>query len=133
MRESHFTGESEGVEMDAVEFLKTEKRMCENFIGICVGCPIYNEKIREHISCDKYMREYPEKTVAIVEKWLAEHPRKTRQSEFLKLFPDAKLDSNGISMIAPCHIEANLRDSEMCGKMTSCPECRKAYWGEEME
>lgn len=119
--------------MDAVEFLKTKKRMCEKSIGTCAGCPIRNETTREHIPCVNYMQEYPEKAVAIVEKWLAENPIKTRQSEFLKLFPDAKLDSNGISMIAPCHIEANLRDSEMCGKMTSCPECRKSYWGEEVE
>lgn len=118
--------------MDAVEFLKTEKRMYESYC-ICSGYPIRDEKHRGRFPCDQYMREYPEKTVAIVEKWLAENPIKTRQSEFLKLFPDAKLDSNGISMIAPCHIEANLRDSEMCGKMTSCPECRKAYWGEEVE
>lgn len=119
--------------MDAVEFLKMKKRMCESYVGSCRGCPIRDAKHEKCMSCEKYMREYPVETVAIVEKWLAEHPIKTRQSEFLKLFPDAKLDSNGISMIAPCHIEANLRDSEMCGKMTSCPECRKAYWGEEVE
>lgn len=119
--------------MDAVEFLKTKKRMCESYVGSCSGCPIRDEKHRERISCDKYMRDYPVEAIAIIEKWLAEHPIKTRQSEFLKLFPDATLDTNGLMIALPCHIEAKLRGSEMCKKMTSCPECRKSYWGEEVE
>lgn len=101
--------------MDAVEFLKAKKRMCESYVGSCSGCPVYTEK-QSSMNCGKYMCKYPEKAVAIVKKWSEEHPIKTRQSEFLKLFPDAKLDGNGISMIAPCHIEANLGDSEMCKK-----------------
>lgn len=49
---------------------------------------------------------------------------------------DGEIDEFAMSVgfhNGPCHTEANLRDSEMCKKMTSCPECRKAYWGEEVE
>lgn len=80
--------------MDAVEFLKMKKRMCESYVGSCMGCPIRDAKHEKCMSCEKYMREYPVETVAIVEKWLAEHPIKTRQSEFLKLFPNAKLEEH---------------------------------------
>lgn len=119
--------------MDAVEFLKEKVRMTnECYIG-CLNCPLGKNNNGRELDCVNLENQYPETVAEIVEQWSREHPKKTRQSEFLKLFPDAKLDSNGISMIAPCHIEANLRDSEMCGKMTSCPECRKAYWGEEVE
>lgn len=119
--------------MDAVEFLKERKRMTDDCGISCYDCPLYEKNNKKKTDCSGLEDKYPETAVEIVEQWSREHPKKTRQSEFLKLFPDAKLDSNGISMIAPCHIEANLRDSEMCGKMTSCPECRKAYWGEEVE
>lgn len=119
--------------MDAVEFLKERGRMTKNCGIACCDCPLGKKNNERGLCCPALENQYPEIAIAIVEQWSREHPIKTRQSEFLKLFPDAKLDSNGISMIAPCNIEANLRDSEMCGKMTSCPECRKAYWGEEVE
>lgn len=114
--------------MDAVEFLKTEKRMCESY-GICSGCPIRDEKHRERLSCDQYMREYPEKTVAIVEKWLAEHPIKTRQSEFLKMFPNAQTLRNGALVVCPKVID--LECGINCNK--SCRDCRKEYWLEEID
>ena len=118
--------------MDAVEFLKTKKRMCENFIGTCVGCPIRDEKHRERISCDKYMRDYPVEAIAIIEKWLAEHPIKTRQSEFLKYYPNTRLDNTGYIVISPCHIDASY-EPEICNPMTFCKKCREKYWSEEVE
>lgn len=119
--------------MDAVEYLKERCRMTQNCNIACLNCPLDRNNNGRDMECSDLESRCPKTAISIVEQWSREHLIKTRQSEFLKLFPDAKLDSNGISMIAPCHIEANLRDSEMCGKMTSCPECRKAYWGEEVE
>ena len=41
--------------------------------------------------------------------------------------PPLKTESTGnfVGSGAPCHTEANLRDSEMCKKMTSCPNVEK--------
>ena len=42
-----------------------------------------------------------EEAVDAVERWANEHPVKTRQSELLKLFPNAKSDETGVSYICP--------------------------------
>lgn len=122
--------------MDAVEFLKAKNRICKSrdkYSDYCWSCPIGNGSGGCQAGAFGNQRVTETELVQIVENWSKEHPIKTRQSEFLKLFPDAKLDNNGIVLIMPCHIEGRLRSSEMCEKMTSCPECRKAYWGEEVE
>ena len=118
--------------MDAVEFLKAKNRMCEAYSG-CFDCPLGNDNggCQAGVAENQIVTE--EELVQIVEKWAKEHPIKTRQSEFLKMFPNVKLDTNGIVLIQPCYIDVNLRYSEMCNKMMSCPDCRKAYWREEVE
>lgn len=54
------------------------------------------------------------------------HPVKTRQSEFLKRFPNAKLDINGVLAIRPCDI-----DSKFCTDddyLSKCGACARDYW-----
>ncbi len=71
--------------MEALEFLKESKRMCRSFAGSCAGCPwekIVCETDLDDASDDDYKR-----IVATVEQWSKEHPRKTRQSVFLKRWP----------------------------------------------
>lgn len=58
--------------MDAVKYLKEKERMCGHF-GVCEHCPIIVECGK--VDCDCRNPE-PEKVVAIVEKWSAEHPEK---------------------------------------------------------
>jgi hypothetical protein len=61
-----------------------------------------------------------------VSAWSDSHPIKTRQSEFLKLFPNAKLDSNGVLAIRPCDIDSKCcTDDEYLSK---CGTCAKDYW-----
>lgn len=117
--------------MDAVEFLKTKKRMCESYVGSCRGCPICNERKTERVSCDKYMCKYPEKAVAIVKKWSEEHPIKTRQSEFLKHYPDAKIE-DGVIRICPKMMKKDF-NLHLCGNnQEACRKCRSNYWLEEI-
>lgn len=55
---------------------------------------------------------------------------KTRQSEFLKQFPNAKIDSEGILEINPCAV-----DSKYCNDddyLEKCGTCRKIYWSQEV-
>ena len=111
--------------MDAVKFLGEAKRMCSKH-GSCVGC------LLEDYSCNYRKIENPEKLVAIVEKWSKEHPVKTRQSEFLKMFPNADIDKDGVLIVIPCHIDKNMK-KVYCQVLNGCVECRRVYWLAEVE
>lgn len=68
----------------------------------------------------------PEEVVGLVEEWSKAHPVKTRQSEFLKQFPNAKLDIDGVLAIRPCDI-----DSKYCTDddyLRKCGACAGDYW-----
>lgn len=121
--------------MDAVEFLKKLKRMCDENRdineGSCYGCEIFAKKVYIGISCSSFTEQYPEEAVAIIEKWSAEHPAKTRQSEFLKVLPFAPTDENGVPITMPCHVD--YRASKRCNSYTDCGACKKEYWAAEVE
>ena len=115
--------------MDAVEFLKENERMCIK-TDICADCPAYEENNGHDVTCNEFMDKYPEEYVSCVEKWSAEHPVKTRQSEFLKMFPKVEM-SRGTISILPCILDMDYR-SEKCDE-TDCFSCRKKYWFTEVE
>lgn len=107
--------------MDAVEFLKTYRRICGG--NNCTTCPIWAEECMII-----YGKE--SKVVSTVEQWAKEHPVKTRQSEFLKLWPESYIDINGLSVIYPCELVSSMK-TECNG--TACHECRKKFWLTEVE
>ena len=120
--------------MDAVEFLKQFNRMCKAYNDDgCKECPAYRHR------CGEEFDGQEEDGVSIVEQWAKEHPIKTRQSEFLKMFPNARMESDGISSICPivvdkrCHNKDDddlfclVRDKEECGK------CRRDFWLAEIK
>ena len=107
--------------MDAVEFIKKQDIMCKQF-NLCVDCPMYEENNGHNIPCGELMNKYPEEFVHIVEKWSKEHPGKTRQSEFLKMFPNAQTLRNGTPIICPKVVDSKYN----CNG--SCDNCRKEYW-----
>lgn len=110
--------------MDVVKFVKSVNRLCKNQSG-CAKCPIW-EKGMCMARFGDYSVENIEETISKVEQWAKEHPVKTRQSEFLKRFPNAKLDSNGVLAIRPCDI-----DSKCCtddNYLIKCGTCAKDYW-----
>lgn len=115
--------------MDAVMFVKEWTRMCRSS-KTCLSCSI-GKSAGVSTVCRNVVKEEPEKYVAIVEKWSAEHPMKTRQSEFLKMFPNAYI-RNGIIRICPRKIDQNSITSEECEELT-CSECQKKYWLAEVE
>ena len=53
---------------------------------------------------------------------------KTRQSEFLKVYPNAN-----VSGIQPCTIEGRVFIEKQCGGHNGCSECVDAYWSQEVE
>lgn len=117
--------------MDALEFLKERRRLCSCYEE-CISCPLKGVKcnINNFVTDEHYS-----KIIATVEKWSKEHPIKTRQSVFLKQFPNARLDTNGIIDISPCRVDPKQYpfNGKDCCKFRSCGECRREFWMQEVE
>ena len=128
--------------MDAVEFLEKRNRMCGALGDECTDkdgtlCPLLVAARKVGKGCYGYTKSHPAEAVEIVERWAKEHPRKTRQSEFLKMFPDARL-FDGVLAIDPCKINSLRFDSKECHSYIdefgclSCDKCREQFWHEEV-
>ena len=117
--------------MDALEFLRERKRMCDSYTG-CKGCPFDDSKcvIDSTLSDDDC-----ERIGATVEQWSKEHPHKTRQSVFLEQWPEARIGDDGVLQINPCSISTSHRNARgNCVNMRrECPDCRREFWMQEVE
>lgn len=112
--------------MDAIKFLEERARMCGHG---CKNCPAYGDE------CNIYKEgcDY-ESLVEAVEAWVAEHPRKTRQSVFLEQWPNAMVDSQNVLRVCP----ADLYGMGTCPKNKdvapiTCRECLREFWMKEVE
>ena len=108
--------------MDASEFLRESDRMCRSYEN-CDGCPGFENACYQR-SEDRHKNS--EGVVATVQQWAKDHPIKTRQSEFLKMFPNAKT-RNGIIALCPQDTCKNYEPDDECD-YTECALCRKRYW-----
>ncbi len=90
--------------MDAVEFVKTLRRMCN---CECRKCK-FGKRLSGLETCTVWRKTHPEEAVAIAEKWAAEHPVKTRQNVFLEQWPNAEFDCQGIIAIDPCDVDKTM-------------------------
>lgn len=117
--------------MDAVEFLKQFNRMCKTYNDDgCTECPAYRYR------CGEEFDEQEEDGVSIVEQWAKEHPVKTRQSEFLKQWPDAEIGDDGYPSVAPCQLYKDMEEKDengVCCKNCGCGICRRDFWLKEIE
>lgn len=110
--------------MDAVEFLRERNRLCDSYKG-CVGCPF---GAAECVVRDMTSEDNCERIVTAVEQWSKEHPRKTRQSVFLKQWPNCPTGDDGVIMICPISVDKNYA----C-VFSECSECRRKFWMQEVE
>lgn len=121
--------------MDAVRYLEETRRMCRFFSHVaCVGCPALIN--RQNCMFADVIVNYGTKTtdaVAIVEKWSKEHPIKTRNSEFLKHYPNARVDCHGVIDICPKAVDEEYTPVNGCCKTSCCDECSNEYWTQEVE
>lgn len=97
--------------MKKQEFIKTLERMVEFYSS------------HENLLPAGYME-------SAIERWAKGHPVKTRQTEFLKQFPRAEFDDAGNINFCPHKIDSAYGD---CKCYERCPDCRRAYWSEEIE
>lgn len=110
-------------------FLKEWRRMCDSLQRTCQQCYLY--EIVDTGSCHTAMRTMPNQVIEIVQKWSNEHPKKTRQSEFLKMFPNARLDFDSVLVIEPCAVDKNFASTYCISD--HCYICRAEYWLAEVE
>ena len=68
--------------------------------------------------------------VKFVEQWDAEHPVKTRQSEFLKHYPGARISTCGGLNACPMNV---CSDTGINCNAQPCHECKKEFWLAEVE
>lgn len=117
--------------MDAVEFFKTGNRLCKN--QSCKGCPVCKEgmcMVRRMVMLDDNSVKSIEETISKVEQWAKEHPVKTRQSEFLKMFPNAH-KSGRVLDICPQTLNIEYMPPKGCDYI-SCSACKTDYWNKEV-
>ena len=110
--------------------MKERKRVCYLY-DECDKCPFDSKCLGIINKSDEELK----KIVDITEKWLKEHPRKTRQSVFLEQWPEAEIDMNGVIQICPIPISAAHRDSDGSCKDPEkrCSYCRREFWMQEVE
>lgn len=106
--------------MDAIKFVKQLRRMNEQ------GVP----KKRFIYPCAGQETDSQEEVVAEVEEWAKEHPAKTRQSEFLKHYPGARITIDGFLHACPMDV---FSDTGVNCNARNCFECRKKFWLAEVE
>ena len=122
--------------MDAVKFIEERNRMCKSFCDRCTGCPA-SDACKNELCCAFDQGSTLDATAqgSIVEKWSAEHPRKTRQSVFLEQYPESFVDESGVLMLCPRQISAAHRDDAgMCKEPRKhCVDCIREFWMQEVE
>lgn len=94
----------------------------------CADCLLSAKNNGTGAPCTDLELLYPEKAIAIVQKWSDEHPPKTYLSEFLKHYPDALLKSNGTPK-GVCLYELGLVSLDNCEKGNGCIDC----WNQQIE
>ncbi len=111
--------------MDALEFIKAIKQM--------LRAGANNSTVQKYISA--YKKNDCEGMVKAAEQWAAEHPVKTRQSEFLKLFPGAAPTKDGVLSICPNAFSPVYKDERGLCKWhyADCDNCCRQFWLAEVE
>lgn len=119
--------------MDILEFSKQKRRMCGSF-STCEECELF-----EGVCSVGYVNnsiEDDKKIIETVEKWAAEHPLRTRQNEFLKMFPNAKTDERGVLAVPPCVVDSSCgveKTKANCCIGKTCAVCRRDFWFTPLE
>ena len=114
--------------MDAVEYLKTLNRMCH---CECLKCE-FGKARSGFETCPVWQRTHPKEAVEIAEKWAKEHPVKTHQSVFLKMFPNVILNDKGQPGFCPKLLDTAYKPVGSCC-LDICQRCMDNFWGQEVE
>lgn len=105
-------------------YFSEKKRMGRQASGVCklrcTDCPMGMRNNGIGVTCSDFESSYPEKAIAIVQKWSNAHPQKTYLSELLKIFPNIPLSDDGTPK-SLCPFELGVTMTEKCNN--ECVEC----------
>lgn len=93
----------------------------------CADCLLSAKNNGTGAPCTDLELLYPEKAIAIVQKWSDEHPPKTYLSEFLKNYPNAPLGDDGTPNFCPYRL--GLMSIDDCRNDHNCVKC----WNQAVE
>lgn len=100
--------------MDAVKFIEERNRMCGTMSevwGVDAAQIVKN-----------------------TEEWSAAHPRKTRKSVFLKMFPNVILNDKGQPGFCPKTLDTAYHPGGDCVlDVDICQRCKDKFWMQEVE
>ena len=117
--------------MNVVNYMTIRRSICSTCS--CSDCPIGLDNNGFNLPCKDFESEYPHEAAKLVEAWDKAN-RKTRQTEFLRLYPNVKMNK-GVIDIPPCTIDSSYSEGILkhtrCMK-TSCHKCRLEYWSHEI-
>lgn len=90
----------------------------------CTDCPLdsSNNGSSDMMSCSDFETIYPQKAIAIVQKWSDEHPQKTYLTELLKIFPNTPLKDDGTPK-GICLYELGATSLDNCEVDNACAKC----------
>lgn len=100
-------------------------RMCKSVKRLCSTCPLKRLMLNGD-PCSTILYSRADEANEIILNWSKEHPIKTRQSEFLKQFPEARISDKGVLEVCPKSIYSYIK----CPKNSSCEKCCESYWSE---
>lgn len=107
-------------------FIKEKERICQYYKDKgCVFC-VLNRNIKG-LSCSDFIAQQPKKAIEVVQKWSNETPPKTLLTEFLKSYPNVKLNNCGYpEYIIPCELGAIHKDCAYHYN-SSCDICQDCW------
>lgn len=105
------------------EKLRITKRTKNGLCKIkCSNCPLCSNNNGEGLSCPTFEMYYPEKAIAIVQKWSDEHPQKTYLTELLEKYPNVPLKDDGTPK-GVCLYELGATSLDNCEVDNACVKC----------
>ena len=109
-------------------------KMCrKHAILDCIHCPLSHDNNGLGQDCGDFMRAFTDKANEIILKWCKEHPVKTRQDMFLKIFPNAPtLFFVADEALDLCPQKVDKTVACNC-QLVPCPDCKRKYWLAEVE
>lgn len=112
-------------------YLAEKKRMIKRAgIGVCrikcEDCPLGITNNGMDVLCSEFETLYPEKAIAIVQRWSDEHPQRTYLTEFLKHYPNTLPDDDGTPK-GVCLYALGLINKDDCDN--NCVKC----WNQPIE
>jgi hypothetical protein len=105
-----------------------ESKTCRTCGIRCEDCPLVPANNGKDVTCIELEMLYPEKAIAIVQKWSDENPQKTLLSELLRNYPNVPLEDDGTPEDV-CPYCLGLMDEADCRRDHDCFRC----WSQPVE